>query len=48
MKKVKQPHCEKMVILEEKLLKEAIGSSSYMIAYRIDQPDPAPTDGDRP
>lgn len=41
MKKVKQPRREKMIILEEKQLKEATGSSGYMVSWGFDEtPDP--------
>lgn len=36
MKKVKKPRHEKIVVLEEKQIKEAIGSSGYMVSWGFD------------
>jgi hypothetical protein len=33
MKKVKKPSREKIVVLEEKQVKKAIGSSGYMVSW---------------
>jgi hypothetical protein len=38
MKKVKKPSREKIVVLEEKQVKEAIGSSGYMVSWGLDGP----------
>jgi hypothetical protein len=46
MKKVKKPSREKMIVLEEKQLKEAIGSSGYMVSWGLDEPAPNPIGGD--
>ena len=41
MKKAKKPSREKKVVLNEKQLKEATGSSGYMVSWGFDeQPDP--------
>ena len=47
MKKVKQPRREK-ITLDETQLKQATGSSGYMVAWGFEEiPEPQPIDGGR-